>query len=108
MKIKKVFVPYRGTKFLSRLTGTLRELPGLFSSPTGELSFYRKDSSVIKALADMVFVPYRGTKFLSLRTCFAMTKPTTVFVPYRGTKFLSSLDWGGVKDLISFRPLPGN
>ena len=36
-----------------------------FSSPTGELSFYLMFISSLIRFQALVFVPYRGTKFLS-------------------------------------------
>ena len=63
--LDSVFVPYRGTKFLSKI----------------RIAFGNEDT--------IVFVPYRGTKFLSkIRIAFG-NEDTIVFVPYRGTKFLS-------------------
>ena len=37
----------------------------MFSSPTGELSFYHATDEDKAELSKLVFVPYRGTKFLS-------------------------------------------
>ena len=81
-----VFVPYRGTKFLSKMKLPLEERY-LFSSPTGELSFYQTEYyAMLRALefssptGELSF--YQVHKMLYAKT-------TTVFVPYRGTKFLS-------------------
>ena len=62
-----------------------------FSSPTGELSFYLYDEGFGHYSTLFVFVPYRGTKFLSRYATVLCRVWERVFVPYRGTKFLSSV-----------------
>ena len=62
----------------------------MFSSPTGELSFYPQCSPAI-ASETLFFVPYRGTKFLSGDKQVIKIANLLFFVPYRGTKFLSLL-----------------
>ena len=61
----------------------------MFSSPTGELSFYHATDEDKAELSKLVFVPYRGTKFLSDSLLLRIYQTHSVFVPYRGTKFLS-------------------